>query len=386
MSEPRRVCTGSRLSVLMIGPRNTHQGGITRAIDAWIAAGLTEHVDVDVVTMAAWDAPLPVQLFQSGLGLLKLAARLARPSRRPDVVHVHTSSGGSLYRKFVASWLVRRAGIPLLVHLHSGGFEEWIASRGIHRATAQRLVRLAAGVVVIAEVWRGLGETLGARRVYVVPHLLDPRLAQALTGVAEARERKAPTNPQVTILYYGRWAPIKGLDVLASALRKLAPQQQRRLVMHIFGNGDFDWVRHCFQDAGLVHIAIGGWLSDDQKRVELSVADAVVLPSRSEGFGASLLEAMATGTPIIASDAGAIPEVLEGYPFARLTRRGDPEDLRDALGALLAGAWPDSRTPAPSLPERYSPPRVIAGLVEAYRVTIRDANEQPRSASEWAAS
>jgi glycosyltransferase involved in cell wall biosynthesis len=362
----------------MVAPRAAHQGGITRAVQAWLDSGLAEHVDVDVVSLASWDDPLLRQLLQTGLGLLKLTARLLRPSRRPDVVHVHASSGGSMYRKYLASCLARAAGVPVLVHLHSGGFADWIATRRLHRATAERLIGSATGVVVIAEVWRGLALELGARCVYVIPHLLPVQSAQALSGARVARGATRGPSRHVTVLYYGRWAPIKGLDVLAQAVRRLPALRQQRLRVRVFGNGDVTWARACFSDTELADLTIGGWLSDERKPHELSMADAVLVPSRSEGFGASLLESMAAGTPIIASDAGAIPEVLAGYPMARLTARGDPDDLRDALEALVDGRWPDTPAGSPTLPERYSPARVIPALLDAYRLTLQRAGD-----SDW---
>jgi glycosyltransferase involved in cell wall biosynthesis len=374
-SNPRRsrpVTNRSRVRVLMVAPRVTDEGGITRAVHGWLAAGLTDRVDVDVVRMAAWDDSLCRQCLQTVSGLSKIASQVLRSSQRPDIVHVHASSGGSLYRKYLSSWLARRAGVPVLVHLHSGGFEDWIGSRRIHRVTAERLFRLASGVVVVAEVWRDLARNLGASHVYVVPHLLTPRLAQILTTIESGPRLRAAGPNSVTILYYGRWAPIKGLDVLAAAVRMLPPHEQQRLRLRIFGNGDSDWVRERFRDTEL-EVTIGGWLPDDRKPDELKAADAVVLPSRSEAFGASLLEVMAAGTPIIASTAGAIPEVLADYPLACLTRVGDPADLGYALRALLEGRWPGTRAREPLLPARYSAAAVLDALVDAYHHTIRSA-------------
>lgn len=357
-----------RLTVLMVAPRRTHQGGVTRAIDAWLAAGLTDHVDVEILRMVAWDASLPIQLFQACHGLLNLATRLARPAGRPDVVHVHTSSGGSLYRKYLASWVARRADVPVIVHLHSGGFEEWKDRRRIHSRTAERLFSSAAVVVVLAETWRELAEELGARQIRVIPHLLGPWLANLLAAVPAGGAGDS-RDGLVTLLYYGRWAPIKGLDVLAAAIGGLPAVQQQRLRLRVFGNGDADWLRRSFEGTQLAELCINGWLADEDKPGELSKADAVVLPSRSEAFASSLLEVMAASVRLIASDAGAIPDVVGAYPQARLTRRGDSGDLRDALGALLDGSWPDQPTTTASLPEKYSADTVVAELVNVYRLT-----------------
>jgi phosphatidylinositol alpha-mannosyltransferase len=218
---------------------------------------------------------------------------------------------------------------------------------------------------------------LRARRVHVIPHLVNPALVTAL-GEMGARSGTAdePTC-QTTLLYYGRWAPIKGLDVLAAAIRELPGTYQRRLSLRIFGNGDRAWLRECFGGIELGGLTIGGWLSDDQKPSELRGADAMVLPSRAEAFGASLVEAMAAGTPIIASSVGAIPEVLNGYGAARLVRAGDAGQLRGAVRALIERTWPPASTSRSDWSARYEPNRIVGSLLGAYEAARQDGRGSP---------
>jgi len=110
-----------------------------------------------------------------------------------------------------------------------------------------------------------------------------------------------------------------------------------------------------------------GELPDEQIRRELLAADLFCLPSRQEGFGIVLLEAMAAGTAIVSTTAGAIPEVAPDGEVAVLVKPGDPAALGAALIDLL-----DDRERRSRLEEagrrrvrRYAWPRVAAEFLEA---------------------
>ena len=362
-----------RLRVLLVGPRPEHPGGITRAVDSWIDAGLGEVADVKVVGMAAWDASRPVQAVQFATGLLAVARHLVSRRHRPDLVHLQVSSGASLYRKCAAACIAWCAGVPFIVHLHSGGFQSWIDGNIVHRLAARRLIGSASGTIVVAAHWKSLAEELGAQDVYVVSHMLPPGLAEKFSEAPRDTRPRSDAGGPLAILYYGRWSPVKGLDLLANAIAQLSAAHRQRLKVRIFGNGDRAWAEQLFRDLTVAEVSIHGWLSDADKAQELETADVVVAPSRQEAFGASLLEVMAAGTPLITSDAGAIPEVVQGYPLAMVISSGSVVELRDAIRSFMEGRWPETvdRPSRSHLHDRYSPKAVIDGLMHAYRRSVR---------------
>ena len=76
-----------------------------------------------------------------------------------------------------------------------------------------------------------------------------------------------------------------------------------------------------------------GWVSGEQRVALLRGAAVMVFPSVYEGFGLPPLDAMATGTPVVATAAGAVPEVVGDA--ATLVPTGDADALADAIGRLL---------------------------------------------------
>jgi glycosyltransferase involved in cell wall biosynthesis len=357
-----------RTLAIILGPDPCHPGGVTRAIETWLKGGLAEYVDIQQVHGAGWDAPLGTQILQTARAYIRLIRTLAESRARPRVVHIHVSTGASLYREWIAMRLTRLFGVALVSHLHSGHFGAWVEARPTRIWFARDLFRRSGVVVVPGQRWLSLVRGLGARNARVVPHALDERLACDLAAVAKHVD-VAKRSERTVLLYYGRWAPVKGLDVLAEAVGGLDVDRRSRLSLRVFGNGDRQWLEQCLAHLTGTEVYIGGWLSDEAKARELSAAHAFVSPSRSELFGQVLLEVMAAGRPVIATRVGGVPDVLDGYPSARLVAPDDPRALQGALEELLDGRWPDGRhRRLGQLRSRFLAPNVAVQLAEIYQM------------------
>ncbi len=144
------------------------------------------------------------------------------------------------------------------------------------------------------------------------------------TAPFEAMPTRAPEAG--TLLFYGRLAPNKGIERLV-ALLEAAPD----LELTIAGRGEAAYVDALARSfAGVIsRVRLTGAVPDAELPGLLASHDCIVLPSLSEGFGLTLVEALASGTPIVASD---IPAYREIWPA------GAPPlvDFADARGALAA--------------------------------------------------
>jgi glycosyltransferase involved in cell wall biosynthesis len=224
----------------------------------------------------------------------------------------------------------RRAGSVLTLHdLTFLRYPEWVTPAVLRyrelvpRAIrAQRPVVVAPSRAVAAEIADEFG--LPADRVMATPLGVDPAwLSAAPADDAWLAGRGLPAD---YVLFVGAREPRKNLStVLAAHRRAHAVGGAPDLVLA----GPAGWGDEAEPQPG-VHVA--GWLSDGELRGLVARARATVAPSHYEGFGLPVLEALATGTPVLASDIPAHREV--GAAFARYLPPTDVDAWAEALSAL----------------------------------------------------
>lgn len=182
--------------------------------------------------------------------------------------------------------------------------------------------RLDVRVVVSAEAQALAEEHIGGTYEHLFNGIEIPRFAEA-----EPWPKDGPT-----IFFLGRHEPRKGLDVLLAAL----PMLPADVTVWIGSDGP-DTERLRVRHAGDPRIHWLGRLSDEEKRQRLKAADIFCAPSlRGESFGVVLLEAMAAGAAIVASDLSGYRLVARPDQDGLLVPPGDAEALASALNRVLA--------------------------------------------------
>ncbi|MCW2600305.1 MAG: hypothetical protein JWM02_2134 [Frankiales bacterium] len=205
----------------------------------------------------------------------------------------------------------KRRPTKLVVTVHDAvpyTHPETLTARGVswHRAMIERAAATADLLVVPTHaVADELGRYLPLRDVLVVGH----GVSAALDLPADAEERATRLAlPERFLLTVATLEPRKGLAELISALREVPGIPL--VCVGQPGWGDVS-VEALAAEAG-VEVRVLGRLPDTDLAVLLHRATALVVPSRSEGFGLPMLEAMAVGTPVLTSDAAALVEVAGG--------------------------------------------------------------------------
>jgi phosphatidylinositol alpha-mannosyltransferase len=140
-----------------------------------------------------------------------------------------------------------------------------------------------------------------------------------------------------TIGFLGRFdEPRKGLPVLLEAMRTVVGKHPGARLL-VAGRGDADEVRALIGDDLRAHVSLLGELTEADKAAFLRSVDIYCAPNLlGESFGVVLIEALAAGAPIVASDLDAFVRVLEDGDAGVVVRRGDPTALAEALCDLLA--------------------------------------------------
>ena len=303
--------------------------GLGHHVEILTPAEREESITDPWITFAGRTVPVPYNGSMASLQFGPVsAARVRRWLREGnfDVVHVHEPAPPS------AGLLVCMiADGPIVATFHAATTRsKWLAAWGpVVRPWLERI----SGRIAVSDFARRVQvEHLGGDAV-IIPNGVHVDVfadGPALPGFA-----RGVGGP--TIGFVGRYLePRKGLPVLLDALRVLVHEHPGvRLV--IAGRGDAGELEQLVGDDLRPHVVVLGEVSEADKAALLRSVDVYCAPNLlGESFGVILIEAMAAGAPIVASDLDAFARVLDGGEAGVLVRRGDPAALARALGELLA--------------------------------------------------
>lgn len=239
-----------------------------------------------------------------------------------DVLHLHEPNAPSL-----SMLALQAAEGPIVATFHTSTTKSLTLSvfQGILRPFHEKIVGRIA-VSDLARRWQM--EALGSDAVEI-PNGVD------VPSFANAARLEGYPRPGRSVLFLGRFdEPRKGMPVLLGALPKLV-RRFADIEILIVGRGDVDALR---EEAGELagHLRFLGQVDDEAKASAMRSADVYCAPNLGgESFGIVLVEAMAAGTPVVASELDAFSRVLDGGQAGRLVPVGDADALADALIEVL---------------------------------------------------
>ncbi len=288
--------------------------------------------------------PYPVTRIPRRALPLRLAhyARVAwRPARRADVIYAHTIdlpvAWGATSRviKIVGdqAWerCIRRGWVPPTTDIDTFQHASYTPLVDWQRASRARQVRAFDRVIVpsgyLQQMVTGWG--VPAERVHVIYNALPALPSDLPASQADAR-RSLGWDDRPTLFIAARLTAWKGIDHVIAAIRHLP---QVRLV--VAGDGDQRaYLQRLARDLG-ERVVLLGRVARDRVYTMMQAADYVVLYSGYEGLPHTLLEALRVGTPVIASDKGGNPEVVQDGVNGLLVPYVDVPALRARIAHAL---------------------------------------------------
>ena len=213
-------------------------------------------------------------------------------SEKDVVVHLHSASDYSFHRKLRLAEFAFSLGGKIVFHIHSGNIIQWLGKGNRAKKLRARLEQCKATIVCLSDRWNELlTPLLGRCKVSLNP--IDP-----IHCISDTVKR-VPNQ----ILLLGRNDSVKGHEFAFEIMRELQ-QNDSDIILHCTGaeEGPED----------LQNVVAHGWL-DQEKKVELlQQSSLLILPSKWEGQPMVALEALACGTPVLASDSiHSLPDIVE---------------------------------------------------------------------------
>jgi len=303
-----------------------------------------------------------------------------------DLIHSHYWLSGWVARELRQSW-----SIPFVQMFHTlGQMKNSVAQRPEERETSRRI---EVETEIMAWADRLVAATPLEKAQMVWLYGADPCKISVITcGVdvslfrplsqAKAREQLGVCDRKHMILFVGRIEPLKGIDTLLRAMTSVIkdfPRWKGEICVCIVGgdasekpeviNAEMERLRTLREELGLRDlVTFLGAQAQDTLPYYYSAADVVVVPSYYESFGMVALEAMACGTPVIASRVGGLSfTIQDGITGFHVPDR-DPEALAGKISLLLKDHDLRSRlsTQAVQWVQRYSWSRVADQIVALY--------------------
>ncbi|HEX2315993.1 MAG TPA: glycosyltransferase family 4 protein [Thermomonospora sp.] len=307
---------------------------------------------------------------------LRVLRELRRRRRDFDVAHDNQVLGfGNLG--------IPRLGLPLVTSIHHPISVDRRIELDAARDPLQRLGkrRFYGFVAMQSQVARRVGTILTvseSSKIDIVKDFkVDPGDIEILPLGVDTRifHPRGPRVPGRIVAMASADSPLKGVDVLLRAVAKLATERDVHLVVVSRPQKDGPTEKLVRELALGDRVRFVSGISDDELGELLASAELAVVPSRYEGFSLPAVEHMASGTPLVASRAGALPEVV-GRAAAMVTP-GDVEELAATL--LLLHDAPDERARLGAaglarVQEKYAWAAVARATVEHYRAAIARQN------------
>jgi glycosyltransferase involved in cell wall biosynthesis len=279
---------------------------------------------------------VPVAELPRGLGPSQLLAalRLIRAAR-PEVVHTH-GKGPGLLGRLAARW----AGVPAVHTFHGIHYAHYPpGGRALYLALERALSGLTHTVVNVSPSQEAEGLSLRlfspAQSVVIVNGLDLPEVDRALAASSLTRAGLGLPAEALLLGSVARFDPVKRLSTLVRAVHRLAPSHPRLALLLVGGGAEEAGLRRLAAELGLEErVNFTGFV--DEALGIYPLLDLYVSASLKEGLPYALLEAMAAGRAVVATDVAGNRDVVVAGETGLLVPPEDPDALARAVAGLLA--------------------------------------------------
>ena len=325
-------------------------------------------------------------LFREPQYVLSLATKIVRVAREfdLDVIHAHYAvphaTAAYLARQILLTTM-SDCHVPQVITTLHGTDITLVGSDRSYSETVAFSIESSDGVTAVSESLReDTYRTLQVRRdITVIPNFLDCGRYHRTPDPA-VRQRLANGNDDKIVMHISNFRPVKRAEAVVDVFAKIAAQVPSRLVLV----GDGPDLEAALDRARALGVAerVEDLGEQDQVVPLLSVADLLLLPSAQESFGLAALEAMACEVPVVASNVGGLPEVVENGVSGYLHEIDDLDGMAQSGVSLLTDPQLRARIAAAArktASAKFCADRVVPRY-EAFYESLLNGSKQPAAA------
>jgi glycosyltransferase involved in cell wall biosynthesis len=300
-------------NVLFVGPHFNLRGGIASVLKVYAQ---TIQPFNFLPTYFYTNPALSILYF---LGAFAKLFWILLTNRNIKIVHIHTASRGSFFRKSAIVLLSKFFRNKTVLHIHGGEFKLFFNNAGFLKRYIKYILNTVDEVVCLSDEWKIYFDALIGKEKSIV--LNNPVIIPAQTTVKKV-------SPPVNVLFLNHINTAKGIFDVLSFFNDNKAWLKGSFKLTVAGAGDSEKLQQFIAINNLGDmIDYKGWVEGKEKEALIQNSDVFILTSYNEGLPVSILEAMAYKKAIISTNVGGIPRIVRPNENGWLTTPGDKETL-----------------------------------------------------------
>mgnify|MGYP003588217846 CR=1 FL=1 len=254
---------------------------------------------------------------------------------RPDVIHLTSSGSLGLWKDVFFAYIAKLFNIPLTIHFRFGRISEISELNNWEWKVLKKVVSLSSSVIVLDDNSCRTLKNQNLKNIFVIPN----PISESVENIINTQEncRFSDRNDYRSLLFVGHVTKNKGIFELVESFSLLSNIDELILV----GPFELEVKNKIIELAGIKSdkITFTGALDKVEVLNAMQQANVLVLPSYTEGFPNVIIEAMAMQCPVVATNVGAVPNMLnDGYsnPAGLVVEPKNVEALTEALDFMIS--------------------------------------------------
>lgn len=327
--KPQFVSDAKKMPILMIGTSLTKtRGGISTLIGEILRSDLQNDFAIDYIESQAED----FRGFAKFLLAIKAVSKFCQKilTKKNELVYVHVGSNASLYRESFFIVLAKIFGQKTITHFHAGDVEEYLEKQSkFGRKYISWAIGLSDKLIAVSENSASkLRKIAPKNEIEIIVNAINTKPFAFSINRFETREKI------VRILFVGAMGKLKGETDLANAI-KLLIEEHPNLRVSFLGFGGENLEKYCAEIGIEKAVEFIGAVSLEERLEFFEKADIFALPTYAEAMPMSVIEAMAAGLPMVSTNVGGIPELIDETEEGFLVEAANVEKLADKLSELI---------------------------------------------------